>query len=114
MSDFATLWPLGSSVHRISHVGVGCHFLLRDLPDPGIRPAPPALADGLFPAGAAGEALALRVTVEQLKGVVSVDWELMHHVLGSVLVSVFFHLKSSTCTVILVLQIKTPRSREIK
>ena len=30
------------------NTGVGCHFLFRDLPDPGVEPMSPALADGFF------------------------------------------------------------------
>ena len=29
-------------------MGVGCHFLLQDLPDPAVEPVSPALADRFF------------------------------------------------------------------
>ena len=40
----------GSSVHGISQEdsGVGCHFLPKDLPDPGVEPVSPILAGGCF------------------------------------------------------------------
>jgi len=44
--------PPGSSVHGIfpdKNTGAGYHFLLLDLPDPGIKPGSPALqADSLL------------------------------------------------------------------
>ena len=43
--------PLGSSVHGISQARIlewGCHFLLQDLPDPGMEPVSPASAAGFF------------------------------------------------------------------
>ena len=41
--------PPGSSVHEDSpgkNTGVGCHFLLGDLPNPGIKPGSPGLQAG--------------------------------------------------------------------
>ena len=45
--------PPGSSVHGDSptkNTGVGCHFLLQDLPNPGIEPRSPALQADSLPA----------------------------------------------------------------
>ena len=49
----ATPWtsPSGSSVCRIFQariLGVGCHFLLQGIPDPGIQPGSPAIAGRFF------------------------------------------------------------------
>ena len=55
--------PPGSSLHGDSpgkNTGVGCHALLRDLPDPGIKPEflmSPALANGFFITSTTWEAL---------------------------------------------------------
>ena len=58
----------GSSIHGISTPGkntrVGCHFLLQgNLPDPGIKPASPALAGGFFTTEPPGNPDKLQVTI---------------------------------------------------
>ena len=57
-SSIQLLWPHRLHTSRLlcpwdfpgKNIGVGCQFpSLEDLPDPGINPVSPALADGFFP-----------------------------------------------------------------
>ena len=46
------------------NAGMGCHILLQDLPDPGIKPASPAL-QGFFTAGHQGSSLVVEILTVQ-------------------------------------------------
>ena len=55
-----TLWTVARQVlcpwdFPGKSTGVGCHFLLQDLPDPGIKPASPALQADSLPTDLSGK-----------------------------------------------------------